>query len=93
MPGIAVPIKDAKALAKMKSQIDMKVYGGAYKKACRKKWLSLKKRRQNQKYAEADLDAYAYRSANKKRNGAFYDKAVAGDAHAESSRIKRNRTL
>ena len=88
---IAVPIKDAKALAKMKSQNDMKVYEDAYKKACRRKWLYLKKRRQNQKYAEADLDAY--RSANKKRNDAFYNKVVAGDAHVESSRIKRNRTL
>ena len=88
---IDVPMKDAKALAKMKSQIVMEVYEDAFKKDCHRKWMYLKKRRQNQKYAEADLDAY--RSANKKRNDAFYNKVVAGDAHVESSRIKRNRKL
>ena len=56
----------------MKSQIDMKVYEDVYEKACGRKCLYLKKRRQNQKYAEAAADLDAYRSANKKRNDAFF---------------------
>ena len=51
--GIDVPIKDAEpeALAKMKSQIDMKVYEDDYKTACRRKWLYrkiIKRRKHNQ---------------------------------------------